>query len=196
MIQHKKNQESLGHMLQNGEACPFLVQSMWYVMQTEAGREQELVEKIKKMVEHRVYRRCFFVKRERVRKVQGEYKVYTEALYPGYVFIDTDAPEKFYTQIRELPQFGRILGKGEKGLYPVDEEEREFLTELVDGDEEDTIRLSPVKVNEEGEIVACGGVVRKFLGSVVKKRMRERYVVVRVEGNGKVREVLVGVWKE
>ena len=23
MIQHKKNQESLGHMLQNGEACPF-----------------------------------------------------------------------------------------------------------------------------------------------------------------------------
>lgn len=25
MIQHKKNQESLGHMLQNGEAYPFLV---------------------------------------------------------------------------------------------------------------------------------------------------------------------------
>lgn len=165
-------------------------------MQTEAGKEQELVEKIKKMVEHRVYRRCFFVKRERVRKVQGEYKVYTEALYPGYVFIDTDEPEKFYAQIRELPQFGRILGKGEKGLYPVDEEEREFLSELVDGDKEDTIRLSPVKVNEDGEIVACGGVVRKFLGSVVKKRMRERYVVVRVKKGNKEREVLLGLWKQ
>ena len=59
----------------------------------------------------------------------------------------------------------------------VDEEERGFLAELVDGDAEDTIRLSPVKVNGEGEIVECGGAVGRFWKNVVRRRVRDRYVV-------------------
>ena len=167
---------------------------MWYVIQTEAGKEQELVEVVNKVVEHRVYTRCFFVKRERVRRVKGECVVYTEALYPGYVFIDTEDPEGFYAKVRELPQVTRFLGNTE-GLHVVDEEERGFLAELVDGDAEDTIRLSPVKVNGEGEIVECGGAVGRFWKNVVRRRVRDRYVVVRVDRGSREREVLLGVRK-
>ena len=167
---------------------------MWYVIQTEAGKEQELVDMINKVVEHRVFTRCFFVKRERVRRIKGECAVYTEALYPGYVFIDTADPEGFYSKVRELPQFTRFLGNDE-GLHAVDADEKEFLSELMDSDAEDTIRLSPVRVNDEGEIVECGGAAGKFWGNVIRKRIRDRYVVVRAKTGGKEREILLGVRK-
>lgn len=169
------------------------VKSMWYVVRTEPGKEQTFVETIEKTIKHRSYRRCFFIKRERIRRKQGECRVYKELLYPEYVFLDTEDPEDFCRQISELPQLVEILGTGRFNMQPVDERERRFWTELLDGEEKDTIRLSPVQVNEDGELVECGGVLKKFHQAVIKKRIRNRYVIVRTGIEGRDRDILLGI---
>ena len=55
-----------------------------------------------------------------------------------------------------VPGFSKLLGKEESQFYPVSEEEKQLVRQLLDGDKEDTIRLSPVKVNEDKEIIWCG----------------------------------------
>lgn len=172
----------------------FLVEKMWYVVETEAGKEQAFINIIEKTIEHRSFKRCFFVKRERLRRQQERCCVYREILYPGYVFVDTEEPNAFCGEVERLQQFIGSPGKKEFSMHPVDEREQTFLAELLNGDTEDTIRLSPVQVNESGEITASGGAAGKFRDSVVKKRIRNRYVVIGAEIGERKMEVLVGIW--
>ena len=63
---------------------------MWYAIQTKTGREQELQDLLKKYRDETGYRNCFQLKRETVRRYQGDCIIYTETLFPGYLFVDTD----------------------------------------------------------------------------------------------------------
>ena len=84
---------------------------MWYAIQTMTGREQELIDVIDARTDHNTYRRCFYVRREAVWRREGRYIVHVETLFPGYVFVDTEEPEKFYMELKKIPKFSRLLGK-------------------------------------------------------------------------------------
>lgn len=169
---------------------------MWYVIQTMSGHEQELIKEIYQMVDPGIYERCFLLKREAVWRIQGKCRIHEETLFPGYVFVQSEYPQEFYQEMMRVPGFSKLLGKEEFQFYPVSEEEEQFLRQLLDGDKENTIRLSPVKVNEEKEIIWCGGALRHFRDKIVKKRIRLRYVLIRIELFGREREVLLGIWLE
>ena len=72
-------------------------------------------------------------------------------------------------------------------------EEERFLKELLNGDEAYTVRLSLVEVDEEGKIVGCKGHLQGYLDRVIKKRIRLRYVIIRVHLFGRDREILLGI---
>ncbi|MCI8416254.1 MAG: hypothetical protein HFI33_01925 [Lachnospiraceae bacterium] len=169
---------------------------MWYAIQTMTGDEEEIIDTIRKVVSPEVCEDCFLLKREAVWRIQGGCKIHTERLFPGYVFVSTECPEEFYRQLKMVPQFTRILGKEEREFYPVSAEEETFLKELLNGDEEYTVRLSPVEVDVQGNIVACGKPLERYLDCVVKKRIRLRYVVIRVWLFGRERDILLGIWLE
>ena len=67
------------------------------------------------------------------------------------------------------------------------------MKDLLNGDKEYTMRLSPVSVDSQGNITACGAPLNKYLDRVVKKRIRLRYVMIRVRLFGRDRDVLVGI---
>ena len=50
---------------------------MWYVIQTETGREQELVAAIDRILRAQSYERCFVILQECVWRIEGACKVYT-----------------------------------------------------------------------------------------------------------------------
>lgn len=151
---------------------------MWYVIQTMTGHEQELADL---MMDSRrnagkcELGRCFVIKREAVWRRQGRCIRHTETLFPGYVFIDTEKPDKLYQELKEIPKFTKLLGKEELTeedelvIFAVSHEEKKFLENLLDGDPEDTVRLSPVKTVKNGEIVECGGALRYYKDLIVKK---------------------------
>ena len=168
-------------------------QDMWYAVQTITGNEEEAIESIRRMVDKDVYEDCFLLKREAVWRIQGACKVHVERLFPGYVFVSTESPKELYQQLKGVSSYTKILGKEEEEFYPVSAEEEGFLKELLNGDEEYTVRLSPVEVDEQGEIVECGRPLEGYLDRVIKKRIRLRYVIIRVHLFGRDREILMGI---
>ena len=78
-------------------------------------------------------------------------------------------------------------------FHAVSEEEVTFLEQLIGGDPENIVRLSPVELDENSEIVKCGGALRYYKDSIIKKRIRLRYVMVRVPLFGNDRDILLGI---
>lgn len=78
-------------------------------------------------------------------------------------------------------------------FHAVSEEEVTFLEQLIGGDPENIVRLSPVELDENSEIVKCGGALRYYKDSIIKKRIRLRYVMVRVPLFGNNRDILLGI---
>ena len=165
---------------------------MWYAIQTITGKEEETIESIRRMVSTEAYEDCFLLKREAVWRIQGACRVHEERLFPGYVFVSTEHPKELYQELKRVFSYTKLLGKEEEEFYPVSAEEERFLKELLNGDEEYTVRLSPVEVDEQGNITECGEPLQKYLDRVIKKRIRLRYVVIRVHLLGRDREIFSG----
>ncbi len=166
---------------------------MWYAIQTLTGKEERAIKEIEKMVDRRVYEKCFLLKREAVWRIQGTCKIHIEPLFPGYIFVRTQNPGEFCRQLKAVPEYTRILGKEESGFYPVSEDEELFLKRLLNKDTEDTVRLSPAIVDEDGTITGCGKPLKPYLEYMIKKRIRLRYVIIRVHLFGRDREILLGI---
>lgn len=166
---------------------------MWYAVQTITGNEEETAEEIRRLVDADVYKDCFLLKREAVWRIRGTCRIHVERLFPGYVFISTQHPKELYRQLKRVSSYTKLLGKEEEEFYPVSAEEEEFLRELLNGDEEYTVRLSLAEVDGQGNITACGAPLKKYLDRVIKKRIRLRYVVIRVPLFGRNREILMGL---
>lgn len=166
---------------------------MWYAIQTITGSEEDIIESIRRTVDTEVYEDCFLLKREAVWRIQGECRVHVERLFPGYVFVSTQRPREMYQQLKRISSYTKILGKEEEEFYPVSVEEEEFLKDLLNGDQEYTVRLSMAAVDKQGNIAACGAPLEKYLDRVIKKRIRLRYVIIRVHLFGRDREILMGL---
>ena len=81
-------------------------------------------------------------------------------------------------------------------VHPIREEDRRILEQLLDGDSERIVRLSPVELDEqdkEKRIISCGGALRYYQQDIVKKRIRLRYVIVRLPFQGGLRDILLGI---
>lgn len=166
---------------------------MWYAIQTITGEEEKTIDMIRRVTVPKNCEDCFLLKREAVWRIQGGCRIHRELLFPGYVFVVTRDPEELYRQLKAVPQFTRLLGREEEEFYPVSLEEEAFLKNLLQGDREYTVRLSKVEVDRQGNIVACGKPLKNYRDCVVKKRIRLRYVVIRVWLFGREREILLGI---
>lgn len=166
---------------------------MWYVIQVVTGKEEETKNVIKKELSRQFFEDCFYIRRERVWRRDGQCIVHLETMFPGYLFISTEKPELLYTKLKNIPQITRLL-RSEGDIFPaVSQEEREFLENLLDEDPENVVRLSNVTVNEEKEIVTAEGPLRYYVNRIAKKKLRLRYVMIEMELFEKKREILIGI---
>ena len=67
---------------------------MWYVMQVSTGTEEEICQQCRRRVKE-ADEDVFILTVERMTKVQGEWKLVSGRLFPGYVFVETDEAEDF-----------------------------------------------------------------------------------------------------
>ena len=177
----------------------------WYVIQTTTGREEELTDVLKSMLPQTICEKSFFIRRETCWRLKGKHKIQQEVLFPGYVFVQTQAPETLFYQLKKVPKLSKLLSDGEEEFLPVREEEQEFLEaidveqfnrdmqDLLDGKEVYLVKRSEIQVDEEGNIVWAGTPLSRYIGNVVRKRIRKRYVVIEKELFGKKRTVLLSV---
>ncbi len=219
---------------------------MWYLIQTEEGKEQELIDAIRERAGEKIAGRCFLMRREVVWRREGRCIPHVETLFPGCVFAEDDGKENFTGCLKEiLSDFdleprklseqkketerkqslsepltdarlrGEAFVRSEEAeqkkkyessdhpsskpsavIHPIREADREILEQLLDGDREHIVRLSPVQIDEEDvekRIIGCEGPLRHYQKEIVKKRIRLRYVVVRLPFRGGQKDILLGI---
>ncbi len=164
---------------------------MWYVIQTRTGEEDELITMIKQIVPKEYYEECFYIKRERFRKVGGEYEVDLYPLFPAYVFVVTDDPQRLFLELKRVPKLTKLLSDQQDSFFCVEEDEEMFLRSVQD--EEHVVRRSLVEVDEDGQIVWADGPVGVYYDRIVKQRLRKRYVWIEQEFLGRRRKIYLGI---
>ena len=132
---------------------------MWYVVQTPVGREAEAAEKLNHFYRDKAEKPCFVLSKERTWRMGGVYYVDTEAMFPGYVFVDTADEPVLEDGVKCLAGLVRFLNAGSEvhpygTAVPLKKEEEKFLKELLREDSSHTVRRFLVRQRSSGS--GCG----------------------------------------
>lgn len=164
---------------------------MWYVIQTQTGGEEKLVELIEKMIPKERYEDCFCMNRECVRKTAEGYEIYLRPLFPAYIFVVTDDLGRLFYELKRVPRLTKLLSDDGETFFSVSGEEEAFLKKVQN--ENHVVRRSLVEVDGEGTIVKADGAVGAYLEHIVRQRLRKRYVCVEQEFLGEKRKIYLGI---
>lgn len=157
------------------------------------SKEEMMREMITRNLPSKMYEDCFYIRRERIWRLNGEKVCHVETMFPGYLFVTTEDPEAIYWKLREIPGLTKLLRTEESQFLSVSPEEQDFLEDLIDKDEEKIVRLSEVTLDEEKKILSAKGPLRKYVKQIVKKKIRLCYVMIEKELFGQKRKILIGI---
>ncbi len=163
----------------------------WYVIQTYTGKEEKLVEMIRRMIPGVLYQDCFVTYHEQLMKRQQENRVYIEREFPGYVFIITSAPEQLFPCLKKIPAMSKMISDGDYFFLPLDPKESAFLEHILD--EHHIVRLSYVSTDGQDHILYTSGPIEAGLSRIVSCNFRKRYAIVRVTLSGEEKNVRLGI---
>ncbi len=164
---------------------------MWYVLQTMTGREEALVDMVKKTIPSSLYENCFIAYYERVWRKQQKSIVHVERLFPGYVFIVTDDPDGLFLELKHIPAMVKLLSDGDFGFVPLRAQEEAFFGELLK--DEGIARLSYVEKDRNGHVYRVSGPLHNYMGQVVRYQFKKRYAIIRFELLGEEKTAALGI---
>ena len=127
---------------------------MWFVIWTLAKSEEELKTKIDRDIPRNFYKSCFIPKRKELRKYRGEEKEVLVKLFPGYVFIDTEEPERIHLKLRSEKEYIKFL-KSDDRFVPIEKWEEDIIRHFTN--EEGIADLSLGIKESDGKIKILSG---------------------------------------
>lgn len=193
----------------------------WYLLKTWAGREEELVREVQKIVPPQMYEECFVIWQERIWRKQQKSIVHMEPLFPGCVFLTCrereagtegkDLPGNedaagykaiagnkamtenglFLPFLEKIPAAAQMMDGGIFTIFPMTGEDGQFL-EKISGNEH-VVRLSYVQKDEEGNICKLSEPLKVFQGQVERFQLKKRYAMVRHRLWGEERTFVLGI---
>lgn len=162
---------------------------MWYVIQVHTGKEQETVLQCQKLVSPAVLGKSFLPYYKAMKRYQGEWHMETRILFPGYVFLVTDQPERLFLELKKVPGLTKLLGTGEE-IVPLTLEEITYLQRI--GRQDQIVEMS-TGVIDNGELQVLEGPLAGMEKSVKKIDRHKRKAWVEMKLFGKVVETVVGL---
>ncbi len=168
----------------------------YYGMMVETGREGETEMYLRRVVPHELYGEIFFPKRKRNRKLRGEWKLVTERLIPGYIFISTDKVKDLFINLRRYAKLTKLLGVGQEYATRLTEEDVEWLQNAMsytEGDDDHVVEISRVYVKEGEGIKILDGPLKYMEGQIKKIDLHRRTAEVEVNFMGQTMDMYVGI---
>lgn len=170
---------------------------MWYVVQVKSGEEQEMKVLLDRLRKDGTYGECFVPLFEDVKRSGGKCRIGFRKLFPGYVFVESDDPQKIFETLREIKDFTKLLGSveedGTKLFIPIGKEDEEFMRTLFD---DGLMHVSYVHVAKNGRIDKIVGPLAHYRNHITKLELRHRMAIVEAEMFGKRRKVKFGLWTD
>lgn len=177
----------------------------WYLIKTWAGREEELVKKIRRTIPKQRFCECFVIYQERIWRKQQKSIVHVEPLFPGCVFLtgtfvrgqgEETQIEKMKIEetklrgITKLKETGGI-GNDDFHLLPIMQEDARFLEKISGKDH--IVRLSYVQKDKEGNISWLSEPLHGCRGEIERMQFKKRYAMVRHRLWGEERILVLGI---
>ena len=134
---------------------------------------------------------CFVLLKERTWRREGIYQIGVEPMFPGYIFVDTEDPQRLEENVHRLAGKAQLLMGGQ--ALAIESSEEILFKELLRGDSQHTVRRFLVQANEAGEIVSAEGILGELLGQIVRKRFRKRVVTLEIPFLGKTHQVELSI---
>lgn len=175
---------------------------MWYVIQTVTGKEEELMLFMRTILCREHFRDCFVIYSEWMKRLGGGWQLQVRPLFPGYVFIETEEPDRLYMELKSVPKFSRLLGNGKDEFVPVNENEERFLRMIINNGktvgntanlERTVVKLTVVETETDGGIISMDGALSCFNRDDVAVNLHKRYAVVKTRLLGEERTLVFGI---
>ena len=168
---------------------------MWYVIQTITGKEDELIAMMRVILDPALYRDCFVMRAEWMKRLGGVWQVQIRPLFPGYVIVDTERPEELFLALKGVPRFSRLLGNGRFAFTALEAEERAFLRILAEsgGTCPHLARRSLVETSPDGAILCVHDLLARLRPQIERINLHKRYAIVRVPFLHEERTAILGI---
>ena len=161
---------------------------MWYVIWTSSSHERSCLKLLEEKFSD-LYTRVYIPTRTVSRKRGSEWQLEQSALFPGYLFVDSDRIEDLADRLRFHSGFNIVLSTDGEYL-PLTEEESGFADDLYNrGGNFD----SSVGIIDGDEIKVTGGPLVGHEGIITKIDRHKRIAFVEVRMFGKKIRTKVGL---
>ena len=102
----------------------------WYVIQVRSKAEEKIRRSCEMLISKEILKECFIPKNKRMKKIKGNWIEIEEILFKGYVFAISDDVNRLYAELKNIPDLTKVVGRKEKIIYPISDEEATFLKEF------------------------------------------------------------------
>ena len=150
---------------------------MLYVAQVSGGQERRACQLVKRLVDPSVLQECFVAQAQVMRRVKGEWRLRTEIMLPGYLFLRTKSAEKLAAELVRVPAFTRLLGS-EEAFVPLLPQETMFIDAVMSKD--DGVMEMSEGVIEGDKVTIVKGPLKSLKGLITKidRHRRCAYITV------------------
>lgn len=151
---------------------------MWYVIWTGAGDEEKVRSQLASMCSEQVSERFFVPRRSEFKKNKKNWTREDRILFPGYLFVETEAIEDVFFQLRKVARPTKILRYG-KEFVPVTDEEQEFIKQLIGNDEVADVSFG---VMQDQSVKITSGPLKGLEGLIkrIDRHKRRAYLEVKL----------------
>ena len=162
---------------------------MFYVIWVQSLKEHEFKAKFEKEIDTALYSKLLLVTRIEKQKHKDRYIEKERLLFPGYLFVETDYPEKIHEILCSQPEYIKILGND--GMFlPLTVREEEFLNRITGHTDKVDMSLGII---EDGAVKILSGPLSGFEQYIVKVDRHKRKAYLEMELFGEVKKIIAGL---
>lgn len=141
----------------------------------------------------------FYPLRERRYKINGEWVIRNEKLFPGYIFVETNDSIDLFRIVKRIPEYARLLAvtsvyKDKKlNFIPLSEEEEMNVNRLCPSRTNHLTEISEIAFHEGGKVEIMRGPLQGLESQIVKIDKHARTATIRIEILGQFVDTKVGI---
>ncbi len=163
---------------------------MWCVVHVRDGGEEHIEDLVAGLLPKSLNARCFHLTRSRRKKYEGQWQTVQEELFPGYVFIDTDQPDRVHRELKKTPK-PKLLFSDDDYVSTLEQHESELMERL--SDRSGKIGITRIKIGTDGKICYLSGPLSGMGNMVRRVNLHKRIAEIEAEIMGRKRVLYLGI---
>ena len=162
---------------------------MLYVIWVQTLKEHEFKARFEKEISTSLYSRLLLITRIEKQKHKEDYIEKERLMFPGYLFVETDCPDKIHETLCSQSEYIRILGNDGEFL-PLSQKEEDFINRITGRSERVGMSLGII---EDGTVKVLSGPLCGFEQYIVKVDRHKRKAYLEMELFGESKKIVAGL---